>query len=160
MLKRILSLALVLTFLLTITQMQVLAEDRPMIDGSYLTHEDESIGYHTRITRGTYLLTGYSKGVRLGAGVFYAGGTTIATQVVEDIGIGVIVERAQEGDDHWTVYDTWQLFDVDVDRVASNRRLDVEGGYYYRVRCLHSANGEISSSFTDGVFIEEPSLIP
>ena len=43
-----------------------------------------------------------------------------------------------------------------MDRVASNRSLDVEGGYYYRVRCTHAANSDMSSSFTDGIYIEEP----
>ena len=45
---------------------------------------------------------------------------------------------------------------VNTDRVGSNRALDVEGGYYYRVRCTHSANSDMSSSFTDGVYVEEP----
>lgn len=130
-----------------------------MIDGSYLTHEDESIGYDTKITRGEYLMTGYSKGVRLDAGVFYAGGTTIARETVERVGITVMVERAQEGDEEWSFYDGWQKFNENADRVSSNQRLEVEGGYYYRVRCTHSANDDVSSSFTDGVYIEEPSLI-
>ena len=42
------------------------------------------------------------------------------------------------------------------DRVSSKKYLDVEGDYYYRVRCVHSANEDVSSSFTDGVYIEEP----
>ena len=33
---------------------------------------------------------------------------------------------------------------------------DVEGDYYYRVRCIHSAGQDMSSSFTNGVYIEEP----
>ena len=30
------------------------------------------------------------------------------------------------------------------------------GHYYYRVRCIHSAGQDMSSSFTNGVYIEEP----
>ena len=41
-------------------------EERAQIDGSYLTHDSESIGYDTKITRGQYLLTGYSKCVERG----------------------------------------------------------------------------------------------
>ena len=93
------------------------------------------------------------------AGVFYAGGTTIARETVERVGITVMVERAQEGDEEWSFYDGWQKFNENADRVSSNQRLEVEGGYYYRVRCTHSANDDVSSSFTDGVYIEEPSLI-
>lgn len=158
--KRLLSLGCVLMLVACMTVISgntaQASSDLPMIDGSYLTHEEESIGYDTKITRGEDLLTGYSKGVRLGAGVFYAGGTTIAAHTVDEVGVGVIVERAQEGDDHWTIYDGWTKFNQNADKVSANRRMEVEGGYYYRVRCTHSANDDMSSSFTDGVFIEEP----
>lgn len=130
------------------------ASDEKIIDSSKLTHENEAVGYDTKITRGTELLTGYSKVTKLGKGKIYAGGTTIATHVVDDVQIAVIVERAREEDDSWEVYDTWQKKNLNTDRVASNRTLYVDGDYYYRVRCFHSANGESSSSFTDGIYIE------
>ena len=131
-----------------------------MIDGSYLIHEDESIGHATKMTRGEDLLAGYSKSVRLGAGLLYAGGSTIASKVVDEVGIAVLVERAQEGDEEWSFYDGWTKYNHNIDKVSANRQLKVEGGYYYRVRCLHSANSDMSSSFTDGVFIEEPQILP
>ena len=132
------------------------ASNEVVLDGSYLLHTEESIGYATGRTRGEDLLTGYSKIVRLGPGKIYAGGTTIAAQTVEEVGVAVIVERAQEGDDAWSYYDSWQKYNQNTDRVASNRTLDVEGGYYYRVRSTHIAGSDASSSFTNGVFIEEP----
>ncbi|WP_277257626.1 DUF6147 family protein [Merdimonas faecis] len=132
------------------------AVDEPILDGSLLTYENESIGYDTKITRGEDLLTGYSKIVRLGPGKIYAGGTTIAAHEVETIKIGVIVERAQEGDTSWGTYEGWQKENSNTDRVGANRTLEVEGGYYYRVRCIHSANDDVSSSFTNGVYVEEP----
>nr|WP_106789309.1 DUF6147 family protein [Massilistercora timonensis] len=161
--KKLISLScalLLMAGLLGISTSQVQAEDRPMIDGSYLIREKESVGYDTKITRGVDLLTGYSKSVRLGPGLLYAGGSTIAAHIVDEVGIGVVVERAQEGDDHWSIYDGWQKFNQNIDKVSSNRRMEVEGGYYYRVRCTHSANSDMSSSFTDGVFIEEPQILP
>lgn len=133
---------------------------RPMIDGSYLIQEDESVGYDTTITKGADLLTGYSKAVSLGPGLFYAGGSTIASRVVDRVGIAVIVERAQEGAEEWDFYDTWQKFNENIDKVSANRQLKVEGDYYYRVRCIHSANDDMSSSFTDGVYIPEPQILP
>lgn len=132
------------------------SEEQPMIDGSYLTHDDESVGYDTKKTRGEDLLVGYSKCARLGPGKLYVGGTTIAAHTVDDIGLTVSVERAQRGDDRWTGYTAWQKFNAGVDRIASNKTLEVEGGYYYRVCCTHSANSDMSSSFTDGVYIDEP----
>ena len=53
-------------------------ESRPMLDGSYLTCEDESTGIAGAVTRGADLQTGYSKLRELGPGKIYAGGTTIA----------------------------------------------------------------------------------
>ncbi len=132
------------------------AEEQPIIDGSYLTEDKESLGYDTKLTKGVDLLTGYSKCVVMGPGKLYAGGCTIAAHTVDEVGLGVIIERAQKGDEHWTRYDSWQKFNENVDRVASSKMLEVEGGYYYRVRCIHSANSDLSSSFTNGVFVEKP----
>ena len=87
-------------------------------------------------------------------GKIYAGGTTIATREVNCVRISVIVERAKKGDTSWTYYDNWYKENENADRVSSNRTLMVEGGYYYRVRCTHSAHLDMSSSFTDGVYIE------
>ena len=127
-----------------------------VIDGSQLTKEAESIGYNQKVARGEDLLTGYSKIVRMGPGQIYAGGTTIAEREVERIGVGVMIERAKEEDTEWSFYDSWNKFLENADRVSSKKYLDVEGDYYYRVRCIHSAGQDMSSSFTDGVYIEEP----
>lgn len=162
--KKMLSFGMVVAMtlsMLVVSGVQVQASGNlSIIDGSYLTHDEESTGYTNHVARGEDLMTGYSKGVRLDAGVFYAGGTTIARQTVERVGVAVIVERALEDDEEWTFYDCWEKFNENADRVGANRRLEVEGGYYYRVRCTHSANDDMSSSFTNGVYIEEPSLIP
>lgn len=150
--------ALVLTLGLGLSSMQSVkaASTDPILDGSYLTHDDESIGYDTKITRGEDLLTGYSKCVRMGAGEIYAGGTTIAAHTVDSVQVAVVIERAQADDDCWYLYDFWQKENLNSDRVSSNRTLEVEGGYYYRARCTHYANGDMSSSFTDGVYVEDP----
>lgn len=125
-----------------------------MIEGSYLIKDDESIGATTPMTRGEDLMTGYSKVRRLGAGEIYAGGTTIASHTVDKIGVAVIVERAKEGDTSWEFWESWQKFNENTDRVSSSKRLKVEGDYYYRVRCTHSAGVDMSSSFTDGIFVQ------
>ena len=127
-----------------------------VIDGSKLTTDAESIGYNQKVARGEDLLTGYSKIVRMGPGEIYAGGTTLASHEVKRIGIGVIIERAKEEDTKWSFYDSWNKFLENTDRASSKKYLDVEGDYYYRVRCVHSAGEDKSSSFTNGVYIEEP----
>ena len=158
--RRLLSLCCIILLVFGLVSGTVIdsqaAEEQSVIDGSYLTEDEESVGYDTKITRGEDLLTGYSKCVVMGPGKLYAGGCTIATRTVKDVGLSVSIERAQKGDDRWTGYTAWQKFNEDVDRVASSKMLEVEGGYYYRVRCTHSANSDLSSSFTDGVFVEKP----
>lgn len=154
---KIISVACVMALMLSMLSvgMNVQAEENlPQIEGSYLTHESESVGYDTKITRGADLLTGYSKCVRLANGKLYVGGSTIAAQTVARVGVGVTVERAQEGDESWEYYDGWIKFNENADMVSSNKQVDVEGGYYYRVRCTHSANDDVSSSFTDGLYFE------
>lgn len=149
------SFILMLVFCVSGLSLNVHAEEgRKQIDGSYLTDESESIGYDTKITRGEDLLAGYSKCVRLPNGHLYVGGTTIACQTVERIGLAVIIERAKEEDTSWEGYDGWILHEENTDRLASSKELEVEGGYYYRVSCIHSANSDVSDSFTNGVFIE------
>ena len=133
---------------------EVKAYDEKIIDNSKLTHESEAVGYNTKMTRGVDLLTGYSKVTKLGKGKIYAGGTTVASPIVDSVQIAVIVERAKEDEDTWYVYDAWQKENLNADRVASNRTLYVDGDYYYRVRCTHVANSDMSSSFTDGIYIE------
>lgn len=156
--KRYSSICLTLvmvTCMLLISFTDVQAEaDEIILDGSYLTRDEESIGYDSKLTRGVDLLTGYSKCVRKGPGKIYAGGTTIAAHTVEQVKVAVIVERAQEGDTEWSSYDSWTKENRNADRVGENRSLEVEGGYYYRVRCIHSANNDLSSSFTNGIYIE------
>ena len=140
---------------LSMTSMQeARAAEGKVIDGSELTHEEESIGYDTKITRGEDLLTGYSKCTKLGDGKIYAGGTTIAAQVVKSVQIVVIVERAKEDDPEWSYYDDWRKENKNTNRAMSNRTLYVDGGYYYRVRCTHVANSDMGSSFTNGVYVE------
>ena len=130
------------------------AAEGKVIDGSVLTHDEESIGYDTKDTRGVDLMTGYSKCTKLGKGKIYAGGTTIARQVVDSVQIAVIVERAKEEDTAWSYYDNWHKKNTNTNRAMSNRTLYVDGGYYYRVRCTHVANSDMCSSFTDGIYID------
>ena len=162
--KRLLSgcLAAVLTLcmLLSATCFAEAEADEPILDGSRLTHDNESIGKDTKITRGEDLFSGYSKIVVLGPEKIYAGGATIATRDVELVKIGVIIERTIDEDTPWEQYYGWQKENRNTDRVNSAKMLEVEGGYYYRVKCIHSAGNDLSSSFTDGVYVEEDSILP
>lgn len=131
-------------------------ESKPMLDGSYLTCEDESTGIAGAMTRGVDLQAGYSKLRDIGNGKIYAGGTTIANHDVESIKISVIVERAKDADDEWHFVDSWQKENKNTFAVSTSKMLEVEGDWYYRVRCIHSAGNDMSSSITDGLYIDVP----
>lgn len=150
-----LSCILIIMLLMLSVSLEVHArEDMKQIDGSFLTDEDESTGQAIPITRGDDLVAGYSKCVRLTNGNLYVGGTTLAAHPVERIGVAIIVERATEEDDTWVTYDSWMVFEENQEWLSSAKELEVEGGYYYRARCIHSAGNDMSSSFTDGLYFE------
>ena len=135
------------------------SENPPMVDGSYLTHDNESTGYAVGLTRGANLQTGYSKIVRRGPELIYAGGTTIAQHTVESVQVSVMVERIKDENGEWEYVDEWRKENTNADLVSSNKKMEVEGDWYYRVCCTHSADGEMSTSFTDGIYIEEDTSI-
>ncbi len=135
------------------------SDNRPMLDGSYLTNETESTGTGTSITRGENLQIGYSKIRKVGSGVIYAGGTTIGQHTCESVKIAVIVERAKWEDDEWEFVDTWEKENTNADLVSTSKKLEVEGGWYYRVKCYHSADGDVSDSLTNGLYVGDPSDI-
>lgn len=158
--KRVVSgiCALVLMFsLMMSTGLDSKASDnRPMLDGSYLTNETESVGTDSKITRGMHLQVGYSKLRVAGPGVIYAGGTTIGEHTCKSIQISVTVERAKWEDEEWEFVDTWHKENTNADLVSTSKKLEVEGGWYYRVSCIHSAEGDVSDSVTDGLYVEVP----
>lgn len=131
-------------------------ESKPMLDGSYLTCEDESTGIAGALTRGVDLQAGYSKLRALGPEKIYAGGTTIAQHDVESIKVSVIVERAKDENDRWHYVDSWQKENKNTYTVSTNKLMEVDGDWYYRVRCIHSAGNDMSSSVTDGLYVEVP----
>lgn len=132
------------------------SDNRPILDGSYLTNETESTGTATSITRGENLQIGYSKIRKKGPGLIYAGGTTIAEHTCESVKITVIVERAKWEDEEWEFVDSWRKENTNADLVSTSKELEVEGDWYYRVKCIHSADGDVSSSYTNGLYVEEP----
>lgn len=158
--KRIVSgicaLALMFSLLMSTGLDTKASDNRPMLDGSYLTNETESTGTGTSITRGENLQIGYSKIRKVGSGVIYAGGTTIGQHTCESVKIAVIVERAKWEDDEWEFVETWEKENTNADLVSTSKKLEVEGGWYYRVSCIHSADGDISDSYTNGLYVEVP----
>lgn len=121
----------------------------------YLTQaaeeSNEQIGYMTSQTRGVYLQSGFSKISKPGDGKITAGGNTTAQKVVSTVSIDVIVERQVSG--YWEHYTSWTSTKHNTFQVTSYVTMNVPKGYYYRVRCVHYANSDVSSSYTNGIYI-------
>lgn len=153
--KRCLSLVCVMALLLSLSGVNVYAsEERVMVDGSYLTHDEEVVGEAVLVTRGDDLQAGTSKVSKASSTAINAGGTTTAKHTVSNIGITVIVERLKKGTSSWTYYKTWDAIKTNTSVVSSSKKLTVSGGYYYRVRSTHWANSDVSSSYTNGLYME------
>lgn len=150
--KRLLSVICVIAMILSVSIINVRASEQ-MVDGSYLTSDEESVGEAILITRGDYLQTGTSKVSKSSSTTIAAGGVTTAKRVVDEIGIAVIVERLKVGTSSWSFYRSWENEKYDSSYVTSSKTLTVSKGYYYRVRCTHWANSDVSSSFTNGVLL-------
>lgn len=111
----------------------------------------EQIGYITVQPRGVYLQSGYSQISKVGAGKIAVGGTTTAQKVVSEVSINVNVERKVNGS--WEHYISWTATKKNAGAVTSSKTLTVPKGYYYRVKCVHYANSDVSSSYTNGLYI-------
>lgn len=111
----------------------------------------EQIGYITIQPRGVYLQSGFSKISKPGDGKIIAGGNTTAQKVVSEVSINVNVERKVNGS--WKHYTSWTSTKKNAIAVTSYKTLTVPKGYSYRVRSVHYANSDVSSSYTNGLYI-------
>jgi len=151
--KRWLSVVCVMAILLSLSVINVRASEQ-MVDGSYLTNDTESVGEAVLVMRGEDLQVGTSKVSKSSSTSIAAGGTTGAKHVVDEVGVVVIVERLKVGTSSWLYYRTWENVKYDTAYVSSSKRLTVPTGYYYRVRCRHWANSDVSTSSTSGVLLD------
>lgn len=123
-----------------------------IIDGSVLLDDvDESVGEIVKLIRGAYLQTGSSSIAEIGSGKIQVGGTTIAQRVVPTIKIGVMVERMAGS--NWVSYTSWSATGNNDFALDSYKELTVPRGYYYRVRCIHTAYTDTGHSNTSGIYV-------
>ena len=151
------SLLLVVGLIMSLGSQTMASERIPVLDGSYLTTETESMGETVSVTRGVNLLTGYSKLRVVSDDTIYAGGTSIGAHTCERIGVSVRVERCALDSDEWETVTGWDHENQDADAASTSRRIKVDKGYFYRVVCYHYADGETSTSFTDGLYVGDAS---
>ena len=122
-------------------------EDVPF---SYLLTEDAIIGYAESMTRGVYLLDGYSVINNAGSGKIGCGGVTDAAKRCT-VMVNAIVER--QTSTGWARVTSWTKTNTNALTASISKTLSVTSGYYYRVRSIHGAGSDSSSSWTSGLWM-------
>lgn len=110
-----------------------------------LLTDDALIGESKMQTRGYYLISGSSVINKQATNKIGAGGVTNA-YVNCSVSVTAIVERLVSG--RWVVVTSWTVSKANSDCAMASKILTVGTGYSYRVRCLHYAASDTSSSWT------------
>ncbi len=161
--KRIISIAAVFSFLICMVVAPEInaaaSEDYKIVDGSYLTTDETSTGTtSSKETRGIHLMDGECSITNAGIGRIYTYAATTANHEVDYALVIIYVERYLEDVDAWGHVDAWSEEVTDDYYVATSKSLEVEPGYYYRVRAEHIVwegddPPEETFSFTDGIWV-------
>lgn len=127
------------------------AEDREAdISYSELMTEDALVGYAVNITRGVYLADGHSIINKMSSTKIGAGGVTNAA-VKCKVSTNAIVEKLENGS--WVREASWLTTVESGFSAMVSKSLIVDNGYYYRVRCIHYASSDRSSSYTNNLWM-------
>ena len=120
------------------------------VDISEIWTEDALVGYATPLTRGIYLFDGISIINDAGNDKIGAGGITTAA-IECTVSVNVIVEQKVSGS--WLRETSWTASKTNALTVSSSKYVYVDTGYYYRVRSIHRASTDGSSSCTDALWM-------
>lgn len=120
------------------------------IDLSYLQTDDALIGYAESQTWGVYLTSGYSIINEISSTKIGAGGVTNAA-VKCKVTVTPIVEKLSNGS--WVRVTSWTVTTASGYSAMASKSISVGTGYYYRVRCSHYAASDVSSSWTNGLWM-------
>lgn len=138
-------LAMVICFA-GVWNIEVKAEDvGEDIDYSYLLTEDALIGYAEESTWGVYYANGNSVINKISTSKIGAGGVTNASMKCK-VSITSIVER--QTDTGWARVTSWTQTNENAYTAMISKSLTVATGYWYRVRSVHYAATDSSSSCT------------
>ena len=120
------------------------------ISYSELMTENALVGYAENITRGVYLADGYSIINKISSTKIGVGGVTNAA-VKCKVSVNAIVERLNAGS--WVRVTSWSDTETSGYSASVSKSLTVTTGYYYRVRCIHYASTDRSSSYTNNLWM-------
>ena len=160
--KRIISIAAAFSFLICIVVAPEInaaaSEDYKIVDGSYLTTDETSTGTtSSKETRGIHLMDGECSITNAGIGRIYIYAATTANHEVDRLVVIIYVERYLEDVDAWGHAAAWVEEVTDDYYVATSKSLEVDPGYYYRVRAEHivfeGEESEETFSYTNGIWV-------
>jgi len=129
------------------TQAEELGEG---IDYSYLLSDSALIGYADLQTRGVYLLSGHSIIEKISSTKIGAGGATSAAKACKVTVTSIVERQTSTG---WARVTSWSQTNENAYSAMVSRSLTVGTGYYYRVRSTHYASSDVSSSWTDALWM-------
>lgn len=120
------------------------------VDYESLLTEDALVGNMESQTWGVYLVDGTSIINDAGGGKIGAGGSTTAASKCK-VSVNVVVERKVSGS--WVRVTSWTATRTSALVVSTGKTISVASGYYYRVRSVHSASTDTSSSCTGALWM-------
>ena len=137
-----------------------------VVDGSVLTEDEESEAILDQDTiiyvgedddigimpYGTYLLDGTASIKNAGNGKVTASGVTTAHKSCA-LKLTVVLQKYNSSTGTWGNVTSWTVTKSSGTYLSSSKTISVTKGYYYRVRCGHSAGGEAGYSTTNGIKI-------
>ena len=129
------------------TKAEDMGED---LDISYLITENTLVGTTGNQTRGVYLLEGNSFINAQSSTKIGVGGNTVAALKCK-VSITAIVERQVNGS--WARVTSYTTTTASGFSAVVSKSLTVGTGYYYRVRCVHYASTDVSSSCTSALWM-------
>lgn len=121
------------------------------IELSTIMTDDALIGYSQNQTWGVYYSDGYSIINKISSTKVGAGGATNA-KVRCTVKVNAILER-KNSSGSWVRVTSWLQTNENAYSAVISKSVTVSSGYYYRVRCYHTAGSDASSSFTDALWI-------
>ena len=120
------------------------------LDYSLLLTEDALVGSQQSQTWGVYLAEGNSIINKISSTKIGAGGNTIAAKKCK-VSVTSILERLVNG--NCARVTSWTSTTTSGYSATVSKSLTVATGYYYRVRSAHYAASDVSSSWTDALWM-------
>lgn len=124
-----------------------------VVDGSILTDQKEAKDETFAVGKGTDFYRGGSQISAVDNNTVNIYGFTFANHTCESLDVYLYLEQYKNGS--WSTYGIYQYTDYNVSTMSRSRNVDVEPGYYYRVRGYHrtynDGRQESASTMTDGI---------